>query len=313
MFRATVFCFCSLTYKKNFNHTGFRHCMADFAGFFPGIIYIVLLKYLLKRIYMTDITETIKAKLDEIERNENIRILYACESGSRAWGFASPDSDYDVRFVYVRPVEFYLKIEKTKDTLECELNETYDISGWDLKKLLWLLNRSNPSIFEWAASPIVYKTTVEWESVRKILGNHFSAVKALYHYNSITKNNLRRYFDGRNEVKYKPYLYNLRQCLACQWIMDKKSPPPIVFDALKKACLPQELEETVDKMLALNKNKEEKDTGSRIREIDTYIEEIVSKVEEYLETQKERRESDWEELNGVFRSVISKAFPDTRP
>lgn len=98
---------------------------------------------------MTEITNQIKIKLSEIERKENIQILYACESGSRAWGFASPDSDYDVRFVYSRPVEFYLKLENQKDTLECELNEVYDISGWDVKKFLLQLNKSNPSIFEW--------------------------------------------------------------------------------------------------------------------------------------------------------------------
>ena len=143
-----------------------------------------------------EIMQEIKAKLSQIEQQKNIRILYACESGSRAWGFASTDckaetfysacktaesrpknevyldqtySDYDVRFIYVRPKEFYLKLENTRDTLECELNELYDISGWDLKKMLRLLNRSNPSIFEWAASPIVYRTTVEWDFIKQIL------------------------------------------------------------------------------------------------------------------------------------------------
>ena len=114
----------------------------------------------------------IKKKLSQIEEQENIRIIYACESGSRAWGFSSPDSDYDVRFIYVRPKEFYLKLENTCDTLECELNEIYDISGWDLKKMLRLLNRSNPSIFEWAASPLVYKTTKEWDYIKQFLKNH---------------------------------------------------------------------------------------------------------------------------------------------
>ncbi|MCQ2574412.1 MAG: nucleotidyltransferase domain-containing protein [Treponema sp.] len=253
---------------------------------------------------MTDITNIIKAKLEEIELRENIHILYACESGSRAWGFASPDSDYDVRFVYVRPIEFYLKLENTKDTLECELNEIYDITGWDIKKLLWLLNKSNPSIFEWAVSPIVYKTTTEWESVSKIFDRHFSEKKALYHYNSITKNNLRRYFEEKSEVKYKPYLYNLRQCLSCQWIMDRKSPPPIVFDILKEAYLPDDLQDEVSNLIKLKKSMKEKETGPRIKKIDEYISSIVSEVERYLEILVEKKQTDWNELNGVFLQLI---------
>ena len=255
---------------------------------------------------MDEITQEIKAKLSQIEQQENIRILYACESGSRAWGFASPDSDYDVRFVYIRPKDFYLKLENTRDTLECELNEIYDISGWDIKKMLRLLNRSNPSIFEWSVSPIIYKTTEEWNFVMQILGNHFSETKALYHYNSITKNNLRRYFNDKTEVKYKPYFYNLRQCLSCEWILDRKSPPSIVFDTLKEQYLPKELQDSVNNLLELKKSMEEKETGPRIKEIDLYIDTVVSKVEKYLEKPTKKRLSDWDELNGIFLRLLEE-------
>ena len=229
------------------------------------------------------IIQSIKEKLSQIEAHENIRIIYACEIGSRAWGFASSDSDYDVRFVYVRPKEFYLKLENTRDTLECELNEVYDISGWDLKKLLQLLNKSTPSIFEWAASPIVYKTTDEWKTITQILNNHFSKEKALYHYNSLTKNHLKRYFNNKTEVKYKPYLYNLRHCLSCEWILDRESPPPIVFDTLREQYLPKELQNSVNNLVELKKSRAEKETGPRIKEIDLYIDSVVSKVENHLE------------------------------
>ena len=89
-----------------------------------------------------------------------MRIIYACESGSRAWGFASADSDYDVRFVYVRKAADYLRLEKTRDVIEYELNDVYDINGWDVQKLLRLLSKPNPVIFEWADSPIVYRSSV---------------------------------------------------------------------------------------------------------------------------------------------------------
>ncbi len=127
-----------------------------------------------------EISLSIKEKLFQIEQRENIRILYACESGSRTWGFASPDckaetcySDcktaesrpksvacldstyYDVRFIFVRPIEDYLRVEELPDYIDAELNEVYDINGWDLKKFFKQLYKSNPVIFEWADSSIV--------------------------------------------------------------------------------------------------------------------------------------------------------------
>ena len=170
--------------------------------------------------------------------------------------------------------------------------------------MLRLLNRSNPSIFEWAASPLVYKTTKEWDYIKQILNNHFSETKALYHYNSITKNNIRRYFNDKIDVRYKPYLYNLRQCLSCEWILDRKSPPPIVFDILKEKYLPDELQATVNNLLKLKKIMVEKETGPRFVEIDSYITSIVAKVENSLETPSVKRLSDWDELNGIFVKLL---------
>ena len=103
--------------------------------------------------------EVIIEKLKQIEQQENITILHAVESGSRAWGFESPDSDFDVRFIYVRPKNYYLKLEQTRDVLEFPINDLLDVNGWDLQKALRLLHRSNPSVFEWFKSPIVYRET----------------------------------------------------------------------------------------------------------------------------------------------------------
>ena len=110
---------------------------------------------------MCDIIKDIEQKLLDIEKKENVRILYAVESGSRAWGFASPDSDYDVRFIYIRNKEDYLKLNEPNDFIEWQLDEVFDISGWDIKKALQLLYKSNPTLFEWINSPIVYKETKE--------------------------------------------------------------------------------------------------------------------------------------------------------
>ena len=117
--------------------------------------------------------ELILEKLNEIEQRENIRILHAVESGSRAWGFPSPDSDYDVRFIYVRRPEFYVKLEKTRDVIELPINEMLDINGWDLNKTLRLLHSSNPTLFEWMSSPVVYRQTDFMERLSPLLDRYF--------------------------------------------------------------------------------------------------------------------------------------------
>ena len=96
--------------------------------------------------------------LRRIEEEEGVRIIYACESGSRAWGFASEDSDYDVRFIYVRPMDWYLSVDDRKDIVEVPVDDNLDINGWDLRKSLSLLRKSNSVILEWLASPVRYRT-----------------------------------------------------------------------------------------------------------------------------------------------------------
>lgn len=169
--------------------------------------------------------ETILEKLDEIEKQENIKILHCIESGSRAWGFASPDSDYDVRFIYVRPREFYLRLDKTRDVIEWQLDDTLDINGWDVQKALTLLHKSNPTLFEWNSSPIVYKTTEEWQNISAIINRYFVAKSGLYHYLSTAKSNYREYLKGET-VRLKKYFYVLRPLLACKWILAKLSDVP---------------------------------------------------------------------------------------
>lgn len=95
-------------------------------------------------------------KLESIEQEHGIKILYAVESGSRGWGFASQDSDYDVRFLYIHPTDWYLSIEERKDHIEYPINDLLDINGWDIKKAFLLFKKSNPPLLEWLSSPIVY-------------------------------------------------------------------------------------------------------------------------------------------------------------
>jgi len=101
--------------------------------------------------------DTILSRLDQIETQHGVKILYACESGSRAWGFPSTDSDYDVRFLYVHPAEWYLSVDEKRDVIERPLTpENFDIGGWDLRKALRLFRKSNPPLLEWLGSPNIY-------------------------------------------------------------------------------------------------------------------------------------------------------------
>ena len=108
--------------------------------------------------------ELILSKLEEIEKQYDVHILLAVESGSRAWGFESPDSDYDVRFIYVRKQSDYLKLEGIRDVIELPIDDTLDINGWDITKTLRLLYKSNPTLFEWFSSPIISRTDAEFFS-----------------------------------------------------------------------------------------------------------------------------------------------------
>ena len=120
------------------------------------------------------IQDRIHKELSTIEKRENLTILLAVESGSRAWGFPSPDSDYDVRFFYIRPREYYLSLEKRRDVVELPFDDVLDISGWDFDKTLRLLRSSNPTLFEWVSSPIIYRKHPAFDNLMSNAPTYFS-------------------------------------------------------------------------------------------------------------------------------------------
>lgn len=246
----------------------------------------------------------IPAKLEEIEKKENIRIIYCVESGSRAWGFASPDSDFDVRFIYVRPKDYYLRLDKTRDVVEWQLDETLDINGWDLQKALILLHKSNPTIFEWDNSPIVYKTTPEWEKISKIINNYFQPKTILYHYLSIAKSNYKQYLMGE-KVRLKKYFYVLRPILACKWILENKSSPPMSFVEFADAYLNKEIAHEVYNLLSMKMNTPELGESKRIDIINNYIEASITKIEAVIADCSSTNCKSWDELNSIFLSILS--------
>jgi uncharacterized protein len=180
---------------------------------------------------------TILECLRGIEAEHHVRILHACESGSRGWGFASPDSDYDVRFVYVHRLDWYLTVNPGRDVIEMPISGELDVSGWDLRKALKLLHGSNPVLHEWLRSPIVYLQDETWAPrLRALAQSHLSPDRAYYHYLSMAKRNHREHLQGE-AVKYKKYFYVMRPLLAARWIREGRGAPPMRFAELAQATL----------------------------------------------------------------------------
>ena len=250
--------------------------------------------------------EEIVKKLSEIEAKENVRILFCAESGSRAWGFASPDSDYDVRFIYVRRPEDYLRLNEIRDVIEWQLDDTLDINGWDLQKALRLLYKSNPALFEWSHSPIVYKTTLEWETISAVLDQYFVSKLGVYHYYHMAHRNYREFLQT-DMVKLKKYFYVLRPLLACEWILKHETPPPMLFTELVEDSLPEDFRNPVHDLLQMKMETSEMGQGKRIDALNRYIEREFDRIAEELNQMLNVRNTDWATLNEIFLRILYKA------
>lgn len=253
--------------------------------------------------YTGSIEELVGRKLKEIEERENIRVLHAAESGSRAWGIASPDSDYDVRFVYVRPMDFYLKLQDKKDFIDWELNQVLDINGWDITKALQHFYKSNATLYEWGNSPVIYKTTPQWEKIMKLAEEYFSGKSAMYHYYGTARKNYEAYL-MEDMVKYKKYFYVLRPILACKWIEKKKCPPPVLFQTLAEEILEKEMKPAVDRLVEAKLQMTESEKRGKIQELNDYIQENLEYYQALLSEMPEDRNKDWEPLNRSFRELL---------
>lgn len=251
----------------------------------------------------TIVEKIIPEKLAEIEKWENVRILHCVESGSRAWGFASPDSDYDVRFIYVRPIEYYLRLDKTSDVIEWQLDDTLDINGWDIMKTLRLLHSSNTTLFEWNNSPIVYKTTQDWKKISDIIDKYFFKKAGLYHYLGTAKKHYHQYLEG-DMVKLKKYFYCLRPILACKWILEKQTPPPVLFSELMDACLDEKMRPEIDELIRMKIETPEIGLIPRVDVINEYLIASIQEVEEKVSALPNQENANWDELNSLFLDML---------
>ncbi|MBR5287784.1 MAG: nucleotidyltransferase domain-containing protein [Clostridia bacterium] len=245
-------------------------------------------------------------KLREIEAEHGVKVLHSAETGSRAWGFASPDSDYDVRFVYMRKPDFYLRLEKTRDVIECPIDDTWDVSGWDLKKALQLAHASNPSLIEWMMSPIVYATTPEWQdTVAPAVLAHFQPGKNVFHYLSMAQTNAGSVL-GQSSVKVKRLLYTLRPMLAAMWVMERRTPPPVRFAELTDAYLKPELRPCVDELLLIKRTLPEVGVIPAVPELDAFISETLPALHAAARQLPKEEPGDWAPLNTLFAGMLRR-------
>lgn len=221
-----------------------------------------------------EVHERVAAILDGVEDEHGVRILFAVESGSRAWGFASPDSDYDVRFVYVRPAEWYLSLGKRRDVIELPIRDDMDVNGWDIRKALPLLLKGNPAMLEWLQSPIVYRRTPEVDDLAALADriNHRKA--ACHHYLHLGLNAFRSQIVGQARVRLKKYFYCLRPALALLWARTHACGrlPMDLPTLLAGAELPPSLRLAVDGLLEAKERSSEMGEGNRIPVIDAFLE-----------------------------------------
>ncbi|WP_202077498.1 nucleotidyltransferase domain-containing protein [Caldalkalibacillus salinus] len=253
--------------------------------------------------------DTIIKEIKRIEQEKDVTILFACESGSRAWGFPSKDSDYDVRFIYVHRPEWYLSIDEGRDVIELPIDDLLDINGWDIRKALKLFRKSNPPLQEWLRSDIIYYERYSFaEKLKGLSPRVFSPISCTYHYLSMARGNYREFLQG-DQVKIKKYFYVLRPILACQWIEKHHTMPPILFQDLVKDLVPKgHLYDEIHNLLERKMEGDELDFEPRIDVINEYIETQIEHIDQFVKGIQFNQDDPTEQLNKLFRDTLHEVY-----
>jgi len=239
--------------------------------------------------------------LAQVEAERNVRVLFACESGSRAWGFASRDSDYDVRFLYVHSRDWYLSVEDRRDVIELPIADDLDVSGWELRKALRLLRKSNPPLLEWLKSPIVYRHDPLFVAeFGAVAAEFYSPRRCFAHYLRMAFGNWRDYLRGREQVSLKKYLYVFRPLLACRWIERQFGQVPMLFAELVEGVLDEgDVRVALDELVARKQAGVELAIAPPVEALSRFIEAELPRLDALNEP--EEVVGDVEVLNGFFR------------
>lgn len=257
--------------------------------------------------------------LTHLQQQHSMKVLFAVESGSRAWGFESPDSDWDVRYIYVRPPEWYTAIDysTSRDVIDQYHKDPFikgtefedpllDITGWDLQKALRMMRKSNPQLSEWLRSPVTYVPGIA-QNLRDLELHCLHLYPAIEHYRSMAKANFREFLQG-DRVRYKKYLYVLRPLMCAEYVRQFYTFPPVLFHEVMESVLPlqdnaTELEEALNRLLALKAQASEIDDAPRDPVLHAYIKKQLASDWNYDEKHKPSPTSG---LNQFFRSTVKR-------
>ncbi len=251
---------------------------------------------------------SIPAHIDSIEAEYNVKVLLAVESGSRAWGFESDNSDWDVRFIYVHKPEWYFSVEEKRDVIEHVYDDDVDLVGWELRKALTLLGKQNPSLMEWLASPIVYYQEEEFvRRIKEIADKYFNPIRSMYHYNHTYMKHDERYLQ-KEGCSMKRFLYYLRGVLACKWIEEHKTLPPVPFSELVKATVENtDYRQMIDDLLVIKKSGKECDILSVPTELVGYAQNLANYYNERVDSfRPELNKTSVKALDGILYDMVRK-------
>ncbi len=253
--------------------------------------------------------EEIKLQLQNIERTSNIKILYAVESGSRAWGFASTDSDWDVRYIYIHHPDWYLSIDDKKDSLETMLPNDLDLSGWEIRKALKLFRKSNPPLMEWLRSPLLYLEAGPFaESLRKLSGEYFSPKNCMHHYLHMAEGNFREYLQ-KDLVRTKKYFYVLRPILACECIERTNSMAPMEFEILfNELITDKNLKTEINTLLERKRSGEELNEDPKIEILNEYLRNRITYFQNLVKSFNNVPPPDTANLDRLFRQTLTNSW-----
>lgn len=250
--------------------------------------------------------------LRRIEVEKGVRVLFACESGSRAWGFESADSDFDVRFVYAHPRDWYLSLREPRDVIEREVKvprpdsttwDVLDMAGWDVRKALRLFRKGNPPLLEWINSPTVYEDDGQFARlVRGVQVEFFSPSNSLHHYRGMAGRNFKEYLRGER-VRTKKYLYVLRPLLAMLYIEENGTRPPVDFYTLLgrvEHLVPGPVKLATKTLVPQKRTGQELDEGPRLDALNKWIEAELARDVRADSNDK----VDLDRLDAIFREVV---------
>jgi hypothetical protein len=259
--------------------------------------------------------QTIKELCKKLEAEQNIKILFAIENGSRAWRMQSKDSDYDVRFVFVRNIEEYININPPVEVINVSYNKQgkktekqgalIDMSGFDIFKYAKLLSQSNPTTIEWIISDIVYYGKQN-KTFREFAINNFDKKTLYLHYKSLCRNTFTKYIQSKNKATYKKYLYAFRGLVNAKWVAHKESIPPIIFPNTVKnmeGILPKTISSEIEKIIKIKSLGREKDKIENIKKLDNYIERFL---QDKREIPQKSKTPDTKKLDDEIRKILLK-------